>query len=227
MNALLGDKFSEVSPRRTTAGINHFRVFDQATPSIATAETIHDVISKDNQSLRSSTEIDHVPEKIFDIHMDKPICEMRKDTKLTIIDIPGINDSESGTVYKNYVASNWDTFDCVVVVTDVLQGVNTVEQVELLKFVKENNYSKKPIPTIILGNKLDDPKDTDTLTLVKETREKTIEIFGKHCSEQSLEKLLKIAEQRKSANTNNTSVGDRHRRCYIYSCIRQECFRLS
>ena len=47
-----------------------------------------------------------------------------------------------------------------------------------LKFVKENNQESKNIPTIILGNKMDDLNDEDTIYQIEETRLKTIEIFG-------------------------------------------------
>jgi hypothetical protein len=118
---------------------------------------------------------------------------MRNDTKLVLIDIPGINEADSSKKYIDYVSSKWDSFDCVVVVMDAMAGVNTLEQVELLKFVQYNNTNLKRIPTIVLGNKVDEPTDVDTLTLVGETREKTIEIFGQGCTEKSLQSLLDAA----------------------------------
>jgi GTPase SAR1 family protein len=118
---------------------------------------------------------------------------MRDDTRLVLIDIPGINEAGSSSdsnnnnnnnnnnKYKDYVESNWDTFDCVICVLDAIQGVNTQEQIELLKFIKRNNDNLKKIPTIILGNKMDDLNDDDTQNLIEETRLKTIEIFGNDC----------------------------------------------
>jgi GTPase SAR1 family protein len=76
------------------------------------------------------------------------------------------------------VESNWNTFDCVVAVMDAIQGVNTEEQVGLLKFVKRSNQKYKDVPIIVLGNKMDDLNDEDTIHLMEETRSKTIEIFG-------------------------------------------------
>ncbi|VEU40885.1 unnamed protein product [Pseudo-nitzschia multistriata] len=139
------------------------------------ANATHEEISEDNKKLRSS---DVVEEKTFDIQVDYQICEMRPDTNLILIDIPGINEAEASKKYKDYVESNWDTFDCVVVVMDAIKGVNTEEQVELLKFVQQNNQNTKDIPTIILGNKIDDPDDEDAIALMHETHTKTMEIFG-------------------------------------------------
>ena len=203
LNALLGDKFSEVSLKRTTAGVNLFRICqptehdgDESSEEqsigkqewsilnddklVKGAGTTHEEISKDNQELRSS---DVVNEKMFDIRVDYPICKMRNDTQLVLIDIPGINEAESSKKYKDYVESKWDTFDCVVVVMDAIQGVNTEEQVQLLRFVQQNNENSKQIPTIVLGNKMDDFNDEDTINLIEETHSKTIEIFGNvYCS---------------------------------------------
>lgn len=45
------------------------------------------------------------------------------------------------------------------------QGVNTQEQVKLLEFIKQNNKNFRKIPTIILGNKMDDLIDEDIQNL--------------------------------------------------------------
>jgi len=166
----------------------------------SSAEETHAIISKDNGTIRSDekesqsqSQSSIVLEKFFDIEVDEAICDMRNDTKLVLIDIPGINEADSSKKYKEYVEQKWDSFDCVCVVMDAMAGVNTLEQVELLKFVHQNNQTLKRIPTIVLGNKVDDPTDEDTLTLVEETREKTIEIFGQGCTEKSLQSLLDAA----------------------------------
>jgi GTPase SAR1 family protein len=151
------------------------------------AKSIHTEISSDNRTLRSSTK---VVENVFDIQVDDTICKMRKDTRLVLIDVPGINEADSSRKFKDYVKSHWTTFDCVCLVMDAVQGVNTEEQVELLKFVKKNNEEDKDIPTIILGNKMDDPEHKQKLELVRETRQKTIEIFGETCSEDFLARIL-------------------------------------
>ncbi|KAL3899988.1 MAG: hypothetical protein SGARI_006344, partial [Bacillariaceae sp.] len=218
LNALLGEKFSAVSLKRSTAAVNHFKIIqpseaedkkEGAEPQSKkrrtkrdgepkedivdlttwTAEATHAVIAKDNDSLRSN-EDDAVVEKTFEIQVEDPICEMRKDTQLVLVDIPGINEADSSKKYKNYVENKWNTFDCVVLVMDAIQGVNTQEQVELLKFVEANNKNKKHIPTIILGNKVDDPDDSEKMVLVEEARAKCVDIFGPKCSGSALTEIL-------------------------------------
>ena len=107
-NALLGDKFSQVALKRTTAGVNFFHITQPTeeqedesksteSPSLSyewsvvdyekqirEADEIHQEISKDNEELRCS---DTVKEKTFHIQVSYPLCKMRKDTRLVLIDI--------------------------------------------------------------------------------------------------------------------------------------------
>lgn len=91
------------------------------------ASTLHE-ITADNAAFRESTEV-HV--KYFDIEIEEAICTMRDDTRLAIVDIPGLNEAGADAKYRAYVENKWSTFDCVVVVMDGRQGANTEEQVGL------------------------------------------------------------------------------------------------
>ncbi|KAL3912360.1 MAG: hypothetical protein SGILL_006915, partial [Bacillariaceae sp.] len=167
-----------------------------------TAESIHEEICQDNRSLRSH---DEVVEKIFSVQVEEPICDMKSDVQLVVVDIPGINEAGSSRKYKHYVEANWGTFDCVIVVMDAVQGVNTQEQVDLLKFVHQNNQEEKKIATIILGNKVDDPEHKSKQELVEEAREKAVEIFGKTCSKANLTKLKKAFAAGKRVSRDTSS----------------------
>ena len=196
LNAILRERFSEVSMRRTTAGVSQFRLnhkngneeswtMEPDDPPRDAKSTLKE-ISEDNQTLR---ELDTVAEKIFDIQLDEPLCEMRPDTKLTLVDIPGINEAGASSKYKDFVMANWYTFDCIVVVMDARQGVNSKEQLELLRMVEKNRQNIKDIPVIILCNKVDDPEDQEQLTLVQEARSAVEDIFKVGDREAALEKL--------------------------------------
>jgi len=183
LNALFQDKFSEVSMRRTTAGINHFRISFCTNEKSGvsngdvknTAKQTLGEITEDNFTLRMKNTIQ---EKHFDININEPFVQMRDDTQLVFVDIPGINEAGSSKLYLDYVTDSWDTFDCVIVVMDAVQGVNTEEQVNLLEFVKKNHYELKQVPIIILVNKVDDPEDKEIEALVNEVRIKAEQIFN-------------------------------------------------
>ena len=108
LNALLRDKYSEVSPRRATAGINKFRLFskeqlkklgeEECTESnwrfdadVKLAESTLTEISGDNKALRESSS--DLLVKSFDVEVEEPFFEMRDDTCLVFIDIPGKNNA--------------------------------------------------------------------------------------------------------------------------------------
>ena len=181
LNALFRDKFSEVSMRRTTAGVNFFRVVApgpeealdgevEGRQSSATdpeqwsvlpdepTRTAADVLKEIEESNRELREAGRIEEKWFNIKLDRPLCEMRKDTQLVIVDVPGINEAETSSIYKKYTNDNWKNFDCVVAVMDARQGVNTEEQLEILKLIKTNLATKKQLPVIIISTKSTSPK---------------------------------------------------------------------
>lgn len=202
LNALFQDKFSEVSMRRTTAGINFFRITSRKKDEDAdddksewkpdterpreASSTLKETIA-DNQVLRASNVI---KEKTFDIELDEPLCEMRPDTSLVIVDVPGLNEAGTSDMYTNYVSQQWDTYDCVVVVMDAEKGVNTEEQVSLLNFVKARQQTSKDVPVIVLCNKVDDPENEEIAVLVKEVQRKVEEVFEVDCRRAALDKIL-------------------------------------
>lgn len=167
--------------RRTTAGINFFRINAQKnesteetgwTPDTEEPQDASSILEKtiaDNKVLRTANVIQ---ERVFDIELDEPLCEMRKDTSLVIVDIPGLNEADSSEMYMDYVGQQWDTYDCVIVVMDALKGVNTEEQVSLLKFVKEKQAMMRDVPIIVLCNKVDDSDHEEVSLLVDEVRAK-------------------------------------------------------
>ena len=193
--------------RRTTAAINMFRIStrkQETTEEDTTADdmqtggsqttgepqkassTLKETIA-DNKILRTSNVI---KEKTFDIQLDEPLCEMRPDTSLVVVDVPGLNEAGSSDMYKGYVDQQWDTYDCVVVIMDAEKGVNTDEQVSLLEFVKRKQQTSKDIPVIVLCNKVDDPSNEEIAVMVNEVREKVEEVFNVDCCSAALEKIL-------------------------------------
>lgn len=213
LNALFRDKYGEVSMKRTTAGVNYFRIVtpgkdpsgndktegenkeavEESTENKAhgnieeaeeprcpdagesrTAKSTLEEITEDNKILRETNE---VKEKWFDIELDEHLMEMRKDTNLVVVDVPGINEAGACSKYKDYVNAKWHTFDCVVAVMDGKQGVNTEDQVYLLNLIRANNAEIMEIPIVVLFNKVDDPEDQEQAGLIREAKEEIYRIF--------------------------------------------------
>ena len=117
LNALLGEKYSEVSMRRTTSGINHFRISYDIKTSLSSDEDdkdfkstndIYSQIKTDNNLLREENTI---KETTFDIKLGQQLFTMRDDTRLVLTDIPGINEAHASEKYLNYVKKEWKSFD--------------------------------------------------------------------------------------------------------------------
>jgi GTPase SAR1 family protein len=197
LNALLQGKYSQVPVNRTTAGVNCFRVHTKeaknsahssaalqvgesttAPDTVVTAEQVLHLII-DNEKFRSSGT---VQESTFNIELAEPICDMRKDTTLVLVDIPSLNEAathEAATheAYSDYVHTKWDTFDCAIVVMDVFQGANTEDQRNLLDMIRHNVSHNKDVPVIVLCNKVDDPNNKDVMMLVQEMSDKVKATF--------------------------------------------------
>lgn len=189
LNAMLGDKFSEVSKKRTTAGINKFRLISsQANPDVLSSahETLKQ-ITEENKYLRGSNVI---KECTFTIKLQNELVEMRPDTNLVIIDIPGVNEAGTSQMYLDFVENYWENLDCVIIVIDAEKGVNTVEQVDLLKFVKSNCSKHKEIPLVVVCNKVDEPDDIELMSLVDEARVEVARIFEVSDRKKSVDTML-------------------------------------
>eukprot|EP00977_Amphora_coffeiformis_P019017 scaffold6856_cov156-Amphora_coffeaeformis.AAC.10 len=218
LNALFAAKYGQVAMKRTTAVVNNFRVSspDQGgvtaaagnrkddkereavkwattvdTPRSASS-TLEETI-RDNEAHRNS---ETIVEKTYDIVLNEPLHDMRRDTKLVIVDIPGINEAGTSSKYKDYVNEHWHSFDVAVVVVDGRQGVNTEEQLDLIKLIQENTKTRKDIPSILLLNKIDDPYDSDQKILIEEFRRYTERVFSVSDRKRSLKKMIDEREER-------------------------------
>jgi GTPase Era involved in 16S rRNA processing len=254
LNALLQDSFSEVAMRRTTVGVNYFRVHvkDNASDALrvedesakeatvpanemaadisdgknthtladddagslpnkkqkvfhAASETLREITIQ-NARLRQTLEIQ---ETTYDVQVDEPLCDMRNDTKLVLIDVPGLNEAGSKDLYRDYVNAKWDTFDCVIAVMDVHQGVNTEEPIQLLELIQANLQQKRRIPVIVLCNKVNNLHDDEVMMLVEEVRTKGCEIIQSHSL---TETTVSSDEPNEDSSTLlNTHPGELHR----------------
>jgi GTPase SAR1 family protein len=149
--------------------------------NLQSMDQVYQAISNANATLRESEEIH---ETVFDIELPGTLCDMRNDTKLVLVDIPGLNTPGKNYMYLNYVNTKWDSFDCVVVVLDVFQDID--EQVCLWNVVKENIANEKDIPVIVVCNKVDDPYNQDVAMLVEKYQIIASEVFGPACKTLSI-----------------------------------------
>jgi GTPase SAR1 family protein len=217
INALLVGKYSEVSIQRTTAGVNFFRLSPPSEDGSASSsvkwsmipdksdaeEDILKEISKDNKALRG---LEKVGEKTFEVEGIQ-LCDTRSDTKVVIVDIPGINEAESSSKYRDYVTNQWDRFDCVILVMDATHGVNTEEQIGLFELVKTNLKHKKDLSVIILFNKVDELDDKEENEILQEARVKIGSLFGIPKSRDIAQEIIDLENDAKGNPKNLSKTG--------------------
>lgn len=164
------------SATKAATAPNQQQSWRQNPDNLHSANKTLEIITEDNTKLRATPNV--VQESMFDVELDEALCEMRPDTRLVLMDIPGLNEAGSKDMYRDYVTKNWNSLDCVTAVMDVFQGVNTEEQVQLLELIRTNNDTqKKQLPIIVLCNKVDDLENKEVSMLVDEVRSKVDEIF--------------------------------------------------
>jgi GTPase SAR1 family protein len=133
---------------------------DMCEGSGQTIESIHRELKEKNARHQKSQKLEEIS---YPINVDNFLGEMREDTALTLIDVPGLNNGDADKKKRilEWVKTNWSTFDCVILVMDAKTGVDTSDAVETLKLVEYHCRETRTIPVIILCNKVDDPNNKD------------------------------------------------------------------
>jgi GTP-binding protein EngB required for normal cell division len=223
INALLRGHYCPTSVTKETQCISKFRIHvknptrmgkrkvdgslvDLCEGSGQTAESvrIHNELKENNDRLRESEKLE---EKLETVYVESFLGEIRQDTMLSLIDIPGLNegDADKKKSYLEWVNNNWSQFDCVVLVIDASTGVDTSEAIETLHLVKRLCRDTRTIPVIILCNKVDDPinekkrknpskKQEDIEKVVANAHKEIQKIFGVSDRKLALEEFLKSKE---------------------------------
>ena len=176
------DKYGEVSMNRCTASVSYFHFSNSASKTRSlknSAVCVHDKIAASNKVNRKKTRVE---EKHFSVEGTEHFVSIHDELspEIILVDVPGLNENSTSQVYKDHVRNKFHTFSAVIIVMDATQGVNTTEQVDLLKFVHRCNQETRNVPIMIMMNKVDpDEKDNDELlTMVEEIKEEARNIFG-------------------------------------------------
>jgi predicted GTPase len=91
----------------------------------------------------------------FYIHKLKELKICKKEIYMSFYDIPGLNDNKNHKQYYEYVKNNFNNFDIIIYLIDLTNGLNTKDEMDLLKFISiESLRMKKFVIPVI--NKSDD-----------------------------------------------------------------------
>lgn len=171
-NSLCSNKMSDMMRKKTTMLPQIYQIGDGEVDSI---ETIYDKNKTSNEEIlakRENGEFNIEIDFTELVHKMSPIPDFIQlpDIAATysILDMPGLNDSDS-TIYYDYIRRISSTIDIYLLVFDINSSLNTTDEINILKLVAEliniNNHGY----VHILINKCDNIQfDGDTVDLQDE-----------------------------------------------------------
>ena len=160
LNSLFLDEFTSMN-RNTMIPYIYHEITSNKAKLIKEARQINKEVSEINESIKNKTNDndydirnDMTPREFY-IHKIKELNICKRDIYLSFYDIPGLNDNKNHEVYYNYVKSNFSNFDIILYLIDLNTGLNTKDEIDLLKFICVNalRHNNFVIPII---NKSDD-----------------------------------------------------------------------
>lgn len=98
-----------------------------------------------------------------ELEFNGPIMQMSDhamDRRFSMYDIPGLNDAKTKGMYYDYVNAHFGEFNVVIFVVDIMSGLNTSDEMDILNMICTNTVvakaRNKPVYTMVVANKVDD-----------------------------------------------------------------------
>jgi hypothetical protein len=155
-----------------------------SNPFILTpSEEIYKQISDKNLEIIKKTErgiqtsVKDYEELVFNVgKLDINIID---DSFVNVIDMPGLNDARTKSIYYDYLETNFHKFNLIVFFVDIHSGLNTSDEIDIVNFITANTLRQKEnngreIYTLVVVNKADDmqlDEASDTIILTGELKE--------------------------------------------------------
>ncbi len=160
LNAVVGHQYSDTEMKKTTMVPQVYIEKDESEMSTKSIreinrevnETIGKMIEKNHFSIDKCKPLYHRIDKICDL-FDTNIIDTN--IRINIYDIPGLNDSASKDIYFEWVRQNIKSFDVIIFMTDINQGLNNSDEIEILNLLM-SFVIKHNLRMICLMNKCDD-----------------------------------------------------------------------
>lgn len=163
LNAMFCQDFSQCKIKRTTMIPTAF--VETKTANIQTPDEINKIISEKNMNIIRDTESSkpldleaHGIEMVFNV--EKLDIKISKDYNVTLYDTPGLNDARTKNEYYKYLKANFEKFNIIMFIVNIESGLNTSDEMDIIKFIAENisiqKQNKKNIKLLVVANKSDE-----------------------------------------------------------------------
>ena len=171
LNSIFCEKLTQCKIKRTTMVPT---VYVENAKSKTTPSEIYRIIEEKNKEIIEKTELgqkldeDTYAELAFNV--GKLDINILGDTGIfvNVYDVPGLNDARTQDVYYNYLETNFHKFNLIVFLVDIHSGLNTADEMRMLKFIATNTRhhidcdQKRDIHTLVIVNKADDMQDSNS-----------------------------------------------------------------
>ena len=162
LNAFFGELLTECKIKRTTMVPTIY--IENPLNNISNAENIYSIVAAKNKEIIKKTEqgvtmdvLDY-SELVFDV--GKLDIKILDDSLVNIYDMPGLNDARTKDVYYKYLEDNFTKFNLIILLVDIQSGLNTSDEMDMIRFVSSNVKHHKDngrkIYTLVVVNKADD-----------------------------------------------------------------------
>ena len=166
LNAFFGRDYAQCKIKRTTMMPNVFvetKCSSQKDPfekiNLTIADVNAQIYAQTDRGTRALKLEDYGCELKF--YVESMEMNVGNNIQICIYDIPGLNDARTKEVYYDYLKKNFYKFNIILFVIDIQSGLNTSDEMDILKFLSSNIAkhkleSNKNIKLLGIINKADD-----------------------------------------------------------------------
>ena len=162
LNSFFLQQFAPSSKQRTTM-VPIVYVETDADMDTDLTSAIYAAVEDKNRDLLDKSSKGVAPQTADYKEMVFPVgkldISLRCECRFNIYDIPGLNDARTKNLYYDYLRTTFANFNVVILLVDVQSGINTSDEMDILKFVvgeTARHKATRKIRTIVVANKCDD-----------------------------------------------------------------------
>ncbi len=205
LNGIFCRELSQTSIKRTTMSPIVFIENKDLDCDYDYTKDIFEEIKEQNIDIIKSTEQGNALENCSELtyEIGKLDLKILEEQSVNVYDIPGLNDARTKSVYYNYLKSNFHKFNIVILMIDINSGLNTSDEIDILRLITENTKyqketNKKEIYTIVVVNKADDMQ----IKVDKKTNKETL-YLADELNEMFQQVILTVNEEFKKMDISN------------------------
>jgi small GTP-binding protein len=159
LNAFFLQKLSPSSKQRTTMVPTVY--VESAGKRDVDVDAIYTAVEEKNRDLLDKSSKGVAPQTADYAEMVFAVgpLDLNLQCRVNIYDIPGLNDARTKNLYYDYLRANFAKFNVVILLVDVQSGINTSDEMDILKFVVAETVrhrASRNIRTLVIANKCDD-----------------------------------------------------------------------